>query len=62
MSKAPWGSDGAVPATFYSMAKAQEGLKSPGAAESYRASLAIKAKGGSSDPLVSDAKLRLGTR
>jgi len=50
-----------LPAVYYYMGRAQEGLKSPGAADSYRAFLAIKEKGGE-DPLVADARRRLASR
>ncbi|HET8725764.1 MAG TPA: tetratricopeptide repeat protein [Anaeromyxobacteraceae bacterium] len=42
----------------YTLARAQEGLKSPAAVESYKAFLAMKR--GSDDPLVADAKKRAG--
>jgi tetratricopeptide (TPR) repeat protein/predicted Ser/Thr protein kinase len=47
-----------LPAVYYYQGRAGEGLKSAGAAESYRAFLAIKEKG-SGDPLVADARKRL---
>jgi tetratricopeptide (TPR) repeat protein len=47
-----------LPALFYYQGRAREGLKSPGAAESYKAFLAIK-RGAENDPLVADAKKRL---
>ncbi len=47
-----------LPPVYYYQARAQEGLKSPGAADSYRAFLAIKEKG-AGDPLVADATKRL---
>jgi len=50
-----------VPPMHYYLGRAQEGLKSPGAAESYRAFLAIREKGGD-DPLVTDARRRLAAR
>jgi hypothetical protein len=40
------------------MGRAQEGLQSAGAADSYKAFLAIKSKG-RDDPLVADAMKRL---
>jgi tetratricopeptide (TPR) repeat protein len=43
----------------YHLARAQEGLKSPAAAETYRAFLA--GKRGSEDPLVADARKRTGS-
>jgi len=49
-----------LPAVYYHMGRAQEGLKSPGAADSYRAFLAIKEKGGQ-DPLVANARRRLAS-
>ncbi len=42
----------------YALARAQEGLKSPAAADSFKAFLALKR--GSDDPLVADAKRRAG--
>ncbi|HEX4785085.1 MAG TPA: protein kinase, partial [Candidatus Sulfotelmatobacter sp.] len=47
-----------LPAVYYYQGRAQEGLKSPGAADSYKAYLAIKEKG-AGDPLVADATKRL---
>ncbi len=47
------------PAVLYYLGRAQEGLQSAGAADSYKAFLAIKTKG-SDDPLVADASKRLG--
>lgn len=47
-----------LPAVYYYQARAREGLKSPGAAESYKTFLSIKEKG-AGDPLVADAKKRL---
>jgi tetratricopeptide (TPR) repeat protein/predicted Ser/Thr protein kinase len=46
------------PAVLYYLGRAQEGLQSGGAADSYKAFLAIKIKG-SDDPLVADAIKRL---
>ncbi len=48
-----------LPLVHYYKGRAREGLKSPGAAESYKAFLAIKAKG-QADSLVLDARKRLG--
>jgi tetratricopeptide (TPR) repeat protein len=49
------------PAVYYYMGRAQEGLKSPAASESYKMFLSIREKGGQ-DPLVADAKKRLASR
>jgi serine/threonine protein kinase/tetratricopeptide (TPR) repeat protein len=49
------------PAVYFYMGRSQEGLKSPAAAESFKAFLAIKEKGGG-DPLDADAKKRLAGR
>ena len=46
------------PPVYYYQGRAREGLKSPGAAESYAKFLAIKDKAGQ-DPLVSDAQMRI---
>ncbi len=46
---------------FYYLGRAQEGLKSPGAAASYQAYISIKEKGGE-DPLLADARRRLESR
>jgi tetratricopeptide (TPR) repeat protein len=48
-----------LPAVYYYQGRAREGLHSPGAAESYKTFLDIKAKD-SPDPLVADARKRLG--
>ena len=48
-----------LPAVYYYQGRAREGLHSPGAAESYKTFLDIKAKD-SLDPLVEDARKRLG--
>ena len=48
------------PPALYYLGRAQEGLKSPAAAESYKAFLAVKEKGGGG-PLVEDARRRLKT-
>jgi hypothetical protein len=47
-----------LPAVYYYQGRARQGLESPSAAEFYRSFLAIK-KGGE-DPLVTDARRRLG--
>jgi tetratricopeptide (TPR) repeat protein/predicted Ser/Thr protein kinase len=47
-----------LPAVYYYQGRAREGLKSPGAAESYKTFLAIKEKG-AGDPLAADATKRL---
>jgi tetratricopeptide (TPR) repeat protein len=47
------------PPVLYYRGRAQEGLGSTSAAESYKQFLAIKAKG-DGDPLVADARRRLG--
>ena len=47
-----------LPPVYYYQGRAQEGLKSPGAADSYKTFLAIKEKG-AGDPLVADATRRL---
>jgi tetratricopeptide (TPR) repeat protein len=46
------------PPVYYYLARAQEGLKSPGAAESYKTFLTIKAKADVGDPMVADAQKR----
>jgi eukaryotic-like serine/threonine-protein kinase len=50
-----------LPAVYYYQGRAREGLNSPGAAESYKAFLAIKEKG-AGDPLVADAQRRVAGR
>jgi len=47
------------PCVYYYLGRAQEGLGSPAAAESYRKFLSIKEKGDGVDPLVEDARKRL---
>jgi hypothetical protein len=42
---------------YYYLGRAQEGLNSPAAAESYKAFVAIK--NGGQDPLLADARRRL---
>jgi len=49
------------PPVYYYFGRAQEGLKSPGAADSYKTFLAIKEKG-EADPLVADARRRLAAK
>ena len=46
------------PPVYYYLGRAQEGMKSPAAADSYKAFLAMK-QGTDSDPLISDARHRL---
>ena len=46
------------PQVYYYRGRVQEGMKSPAAAESYKAFLAIKAKADASDALVADARKR----
>jgi len=46
------------PPVYYYLGRAQEGLASPGAADSYRSFLALK-ESGDGDPLVADAHRRL---
>jgi tetratricopeptide (TPR) repeat protein len=50
-----------LPPVHYYLGRAREGLKSPDAGESYRAFLAIKEKG-DGDPLVADARRRVGAQ
>jgi tetratricopeptide (TPR) repeat protein len=47
-----------LPAVYYYQGRAREGLKSPGAAESYKTFIDIKTNG-AGDPLVADARKRL---
>ena len=47
------------PPVYYYLARAQEGLGSPAAAESYRKFLRIKEKAEETDPLIDDARKRL---
>jgi hypothetical protein len=47
-----------LPAVYYYQGRAREGLKSPGAVESYKTFLSIKEKG-AGDPLVADAQKRV---
>jgi len=49
-----------LPEVYYYLGRAQEALKSPAAAESYKTFLAMKEKGGE-DPLVADARRRLAS-
>jgi tetratricopeptide (TPR) repeat protein/tRNA A-37 threonylcarbamoyl transferase component Bud32 len=48
------------PDALYWLAKSQEGLKSPAAADSYRAYLAIKEKADAPDPLIAAARASSG--
>jgi tetratricopeptide (TPR) repeat protein len=48
-----------VPTIYYYLGRAQEGLKSPSAAESYRTFVALQEKG--VGPLLVDAQRRLGS-
>lgn len=50
-----------LPPVYYALGRAQEGLGSPGAAESYKMFLALK-KDGAQDPMVADARRRLERR
>ena len=47
------------PPVYYYLGRAQEGLKSPAAADSFKQVLAIEAKG-TGDPMIADARRRLG--
>ena len=49
------------PPVYYYLGRAQEGLKSPAAADSFKQFLAVKAKG-AGDPMIADARRRLGSR
>ena len=49
------------PAAYYYMGRAQEGVHSPAAAESYKTFLSLREKGGE-DPLVADARRRQANR
>jgi hypothetical protein len=49
-----------LPAVYYYQGRAREGLRSPGAAESYKLFLSIKEKG-AGDPLVADAQRRISS-
>ena len=52
-----------LPAVHYYLGRAQEALKSPAGAESYRAFVAIKQNAGpAAEPLLEDARRRLATR
>jgi hypothetical protein len=46
------------PPVYYYLGRAQEGLKSPAAAESYKTFLALR-NNAENDPLVADARRRL---
>ena len=48
-----------LPPVYYYLGRAQEGLGSPAAAESYRTFLGFKEKGDAGNPLVADARRRL---
>jgi len=48
-----------LPEAYYYQGRAREGLKSPGAADSYRTYLSIRGKAGE-DPLLSEVRRRLG--
>jgi hypothetical protein len=48
------------PPVYYYLGRAQEGLKSPAATDSFKTFLAMKAKV-ARDPLVLDARRRLGS-
>ncbi len=50
---------GYFPPVYYYQGRVREGLKSPGAAESYRTYLSIRGKAGE-DPLLSEIRRRLG--
>jgi hypothetical protein len=50
---------GYFPAVYYFMARAQEGLKSPGSADSYRTYLSLRGNAGE-DPLLPEIHRRLG--
>lgn len=49
-----------LPPVYYYQGRARQGLRSPGAADSYKTFLAIKEKG-AGDPLVADAQRRLSS-
>jgi serine/threonine protein kinase/tetratricopeptide (TPR) repeat protein len=49
-----------IPATYYYMGRAQEGLKSPAAQESYQKFTSLQEKG--TGPLLADARLRLSSK
>ena len=52
-----------LPAVHYYLGRAQEALKSPAGAESYRAFVAIKQNAEpAAEPLLEDARRRLATR
>ena len=50
------------PPVHYYLGLAYEGLKSPDAAEAYKAFLEVRAKADPGDPLVEDARRRLAGR
>ena len=49
------------PQIYYYLGRAQEGLNSPGATNSYTSFITLK-ENGDGDPLVADARRRLDTR
>ena len=51
-----------LPPVYYYLGRAQEGLKSPRAAESFKTFLAMKEKSDGADPLVADARRRMQGR
>ncbi len=51
-----------LPAVYYYLGRAQEHLKSPAAAESYRAFVSIKENAEGAEPLLEDARRRLAAR
>ena len=51
-----------LPPVYYYLGRAQEGLKSPRAVESFKTFLAMKERGDGSDPLVAEARRRLQGR
>jgi tetratricopeptide (TPR) repeat protein len=51
-----------LPAVYYYLGRAQERLKSPAAAESYRAFVSIKENAEGAEPLVEDARRRIAAR
>lgn len=50
------------PPVYYYLGRAQEGLKSPAAAESYKTFLSLKADVSGTDPLIEDARRRLAAK
>ncbi len=51
-----------LPPVYYFLGRARQGLKSPGAADSFRTFLSIKQKGGGEDPMIADARRRVAAR